>query len=258
MRVNTAIVVFLLLLAPVAIQASPSREVHKVVDLDPSGRVTIDTHNGSVTITTWDRPSVQIDARIDPGDRWSSDDVGRTKVRIGGSRSEVNIESDYSELEGWSSNWWLGLFNGTSLPLIHYTVKMPSSARLRIKDHNADIRVTGLRGAVDIRTHNGDVTLLDFDGAAEIETHNGGGRITFTRFTRDFRLSTHNGSFRVSLPEGSRFNLDVDSHRGNAVHSDFALAGLRGDRSRLVTTVNGGGPELRFVTHNGSLALERR
>jgi DUF4097 and DUF4098 domain-containing protein YvlB len=135
---------------------------------------------------------------------------------------------------------------------------MPAGARLRIKDHNSDIRVTGLRGAVDIRTHNGDVTLFDFDGAADIETHNGGGRITLTRFTQRLRLSTHNGTFRVAMPAASRFNLDVDSHRGNAVHSDFALADLRGDRSRLVTTVNGGGPELRFSTHNGSLALERR
>jgi hypothetical protein len=116
MRFNTAIVVSLLILAPLGVQASTTREVHKVVDLDPTGRLTIDTHNGSVTITTWDRPAVQIDARIDPGDRWSSEDVGLAKVRIGGSRSEVSIESDYSALEGWSANWWLGLFRSSTTP----------------------------------------------------------------------------------------------------------------------------------------------
>src|SRR5437660_11736779 len=105
MRFSTAFVVSLLIVTPIGIQASQTREVHKVVEIDPGGRLSIDTHNGSVTITTWDRPSVQIDARIEPGDGWSSEDVERTKVRIGGSRSQVTIESDYSELEGWSANW---------------------------------------------------------------------------------------------------------------------------------------------------------
>jgi hypothetical protein len=255
MRVVT-VAVSLLLLAPIGMQASPSREVHKVVELDPNGRLSIDTHNGSVTLTTWDRPSVQIDARIEAGSDWSSGDVDRTQVRIGGSHSEVTIESDYSALEGWSANWWFGLFHGVSLPSIYYTVKMPATARLRVKDHNGDVKVTGLRSAVEISAHNGDVSLLDFDGAANIETHNGGARIAFARFASPCRLSTHNGSFRVALPQGARFNLDVDSHHGN-LHSDFALAGLRGDGSRMVTTVNGGGPELRFVAHNGSLSLER-
>src|SRR5258708_5521044 len=121
MRIDTAIPASSLIVTPIAApigaQASQIREVHKTVDLDPTGRLSIDTHNGSVTITTWDRPSVQVDARIEPGDSWiGNDEVDKAKVRIGGSRSEVSIESDYSDLEGLSFGW-LNFFHGGSLPL---------------------------------------------------------------------------------------------------------------------------------------------
>ena len=48
-------------------QASDIKEVHKTLALDKDGRVSIHTYKGSVTVTTWDRPEVQIDARIEPG-----------------------------------------------------------------------------------------------------------------------------------------------------------------------------------------------
>lgn len=139
---------------------------------------------------------------------------------------------------------------------MRYTIKIPATARLEIEDHNSDVRVTGLRGDAWIRSHNGPVELTDFAGGATVETHNGDVTVAFSRFDKPSSFETHNGSTEIRLPPDARFHVDADGHH-LGFDSDFGVSPHRLESGRYTGDVNGGGPELRFSTHNGSLRLRK-
>jgi hypothetical protein len=248
---RTLVPVILLMLAPLAM-ASPEKRVHQSVPLDLNGKLSISTHNGSINVTTWNQPMVDIDARIEPSEWGYAEDVARTEVRVSGSGHHVEVESDFRNVRTHFS--WFGVQR--SYPPVRYTIKMPATASLEINDHNADARVKGLRGDVKVDSHNGSVDLADFEGAASIETHNGPVSIAYRRFTKPTRLETHNGSIEIRMPAEERFRIDAHGHH-LGVSSDFPIVTEGFGESRYVGNVNGGGPELRFTTHNGSLRLRK-
>src|SRR5262245_27395198 len=167
--------VMLCLLLIAAAASAADKKVHKTVSLAPNGNVSIETHNGTIVVTTWNQTSVDVSARIEPGQWGTTEDVEKTDVKVTGSGSSVRVESDYSEVPTHFS--WMGISH--NLPLIHYTISVPATARLSINDHNASVHVTGLRNDLRVSSHNGPVVVADLDGAADIETHNGDVRIAY-------------------------------------------------------------------------------
>ncbi len=226
--------------------------MHKTVPLDRSGVLAINTHNGSIDITTSNEPTVDIEAVIEPGEMGYAEDVQKTEIRITGSGSSVRVQSDYSAVG--SHFTWFGV--NQVYPLVHYTVRMPATARLQIDDHNAKVHVTGLRADVEINSHNGPVEIADFAGAANIETHNGDVRVAFSRFDKGSSFETHNGTIDIRMPAESRFHFNAEGHH-LGFNSEFPVTAQRMRQGRYVGDVNGGGPELHFSTHNGSLHLRR-
>jgi hypothetical protein len=250
MRNRGIVFCVVILLATAAVAAD--KRVHQNVALAASGSVSIDTHNGTITVTTWNQPSVDVSARIEQGLFISEDDVNKTEVRVTGSGENVRIESDYSAI--MSRFFWWG--NEHNLPPVHYTLFLPATARLTVDAHNATVRATGLRNDIKVTTHNGDVDLSGLDGAASIETHNGDIHVAFTRLARLSRIETHNGGIDLRIPSRSQFRLDASGHH-LGVNSDFPVVMKTLDRSRYVGDVNGGGAELRVTTHRGSVTLKK-
>ena len=236
--------------------ASNVKEIHRTVALAANGSVSIETHNGSVNVTAWNQPTVDVSARIEP-EPYSgvAEDVQLADVRISGDGSSVSIQSDYTAIkEHWS---FLAFGWSRSLPLIHYTIRVPATARVHVEEHNAAATLTGLRSDVSVRSHNGSVRVRDLAGAADIQTHNGNIDIDFASFAKASRLTTHNGDVEVVMPAASRVTLNANAHRRNAVSSDFPLL-ITTSHPLLAATINGGGPELRFIAHNGELTLRKR
>jgi hypothetical protein len=232
--------------------AASDKRVHKTVPLDPGGSLSIDTHNGTVTVTTWNQPTVDVSAIIEQGEFSSNDDVNKTEVRVSGSSGSVRVESDYSAVSMHFN--FFGMSH--NLPLIRYTISMPATARLDVDAHNATIRATGLRNDIKINTHNGDIAITDLDGGATIESHNGDVRVAYSRFTKPSRIETHNGGIDIRIPAQSRFHVNASGHH-LGVDSEFPVVVNSMGDSRYVGDVNGGGPELRVTTHNGSLKLRK-
>jgi hypothetical protein len=243
-----------------AAQAADTKEVHRTVALDRDGRVSVNTYKGTVAVTTWDRPEVRVDARIEPdGDcRESREKVQWTEVRISGGGGSVEITSDYDEVKHHRRGF-LGLFdfeNG-SLPFVRYTIQMPATARLEIKDYKSGITVSDLKSDLKLHTYKGTVKVANLDGAARVDTYKGDVSVAFARFSRASRFDTHKGEIDVRLPKDSRFALDADSGRHGDIESDFAMMTHSGrSRSpRASGAVNGGGPELRMTTYKGTLRI---
>jgi hypothetical protein len=248
------------LTAATAAQAADTKEVHRTLALDRDGRVAVNTYKGTVTVMTWDRPEVRVDARIEPDgdDRESREKVQWTEVRISGGGGSVEITSDYDEVKHHARGF-LGLFEieTGSLPFVRYTIQMPATAQLEIEDYKSGITVSDLRADLKLHTYKGNAKVSNLDGAARVDTYKGDVRVAFARFSRASRFDTHKGEIDVRLPKDSRFELDADSGRRGDIESDFAMTTHAGRRSaaRAMDAVNGGGPELRMTTYKGTLRL---
>ena len=247
------------LLAAAFAPAAASKEAHRTLPLAADGRLAISTYKGSITVTCWDKPEVEISARIEPDGFHSDDDrkVTETEVRIDGGGSSVRVKSDYERVREHGF-WGVFGFSQGSLPFVHYTVRMPTTARLEIEDYKSVMRISGLRSDLKLHTYKGTVEVERLDGAADIDTYKGEVRVAFSRYPRASRFKTYKGSFDVRLPRDSRFELDADGGRRGEIDSDFAVARSSGGRrrsERSYGSVNGGGPTLRFVSTRGSLRL---
>ncbi len=250
----------ILLLAASAAKASDTKEVHRTLSLDRDGRVSIDTYKGTVTVTTWDKPEVRVDARIEPDgdDRDSREKVQWTEVRISGGGASIEIKSDYDDVRRHDRGF-LGIFCAEtgSLPFVRYTIQMPAAARLEIHDYKSGINISDLKADFRLHTYKGTARVANLDGAARVDTYKGDVRVEFARFSRASRFDTHKGEVEVRLPKDSRFDLAADTGRRGDIESDFAMATRAGRyrAARATGAVNGGGPELRMTTFKGTLRI---
>jgi len=247
------------------VQAADTKEVHRTVALDKTGRVSIETYKGSVNVSTWDRPEVKIDAVIEPD--WSDADrdsdqrekVAATEIRISGSGSSVSVQSDYDPVRRIHHHLF-SIFEGFgTLPFVRYTIQMPATARLEIEDHKSDIVVAGLKADLRLHTYKGTGRVTGLDGAARVETYKGDVRVEFARYSQPSRFETHKGEIEVRLPKDSHFELDADGTRRGDIQSDFEMTTThRGHFRSLRATgaVNGGGPTLHMTTYKGTLRVK--
>lgn len=237
--------------ACVAPYGSETKSVDRTLPLAATGSVTLETHNGSIQVETWDRPEIQVHARIEAAGA-SAEDVSRfeaTTVEVTAASDSVRIASKYPELT-WS---WFG-----SNPGIHYTITAPRTARWTIHDHNSDAEIRDVDAALNVETHNGSLRVVNLGGPLELSSHNGSINVDFAWF-QGADITMHNGSVELALPSGSKFDLRADTHQAH-IQSDFPLVTrVLGPRQDHVEgAVNGGGPGLRFSSHNGQLRLRAK
>ena len=237
------------------------KQVHKTLALDPTGFLTVETYKGAVSVHTWDKPEVDIQARVEPdGDSAGQKQaVEQTEVRIEGSGAEVHVKSDYSKLEerSWPSSWFD--WESRVLPFVRYEIHMPRTARLKIKDYKSDIRVDGLRAALDVDTYKGTSVISSLEGPLALHTYKGEARVAFTDVAGPSHVDTYKGDVEIALPHGKGVNLESELGRHGTLDVDPAVTvGFRSSPSHhehYRGAVNGGGPELRLKTFKGTFHL---
>ncbi len=243
-------------------QAQESREVNKTVPLPKDGQVSIDTYKGSVKVDTWDKAEVSISARIeaDGWGRYDEEKVKDTEIRIDATSNSVSIKTDYKNAERRQRSFW-DIFDGDfgTMPFVHYTITMPATAKLRIKDYKSEINVNNLRADLVMNTYKGEVDVQALTGGLDLETYKGECSIDFTSLSSESRFETYKGEIRITLPSKAGFKLDADVGRRGDFDSDFEFASSGSRRSRsdywYSGDVNGGGPLLRLRTEKGTFRL---
>ena len=280
MRATSALFALLLLfaLSPSA-QAQPTKTVKETFALAPDGAVQIDTYKGSITVTTWDRPEVELEVIIEPDE--DEDLVELTEIKIDRSERRLSLETDYEKVEqarkkgGGLFSWGGG---STSLPFAHYTLRMPRTASITIDDYKSEIAlanfasdvevetykgtidVKALQGSLDVETYKGEAFVSDLDGDLRAETYKGDVRVAFSRLGGDSEIETYKGEVALVLPAGAGFDLDADlSRKGNLETDLFNLADLRrdpdDDDQQYQGAVGGGGPRLELETYKGRFTV---
>jgi hypothetical protein len=254
----------LFLAAPGLVSAEmASKEVHRTIALDRDGQVSIETYKGSVKVIAWDRAEAEITARIVADDacgdsKYQAEMVKDTEVRISGEGRSLSLRSDYDRVDGFHT-WSFWPFGGcSSRPLVHYTISMPGTARLELKDYKSDISIAGLSSGIRLSTYKGEVRLTGLGGALRLDTYKGDARVAFAKMSGDSSFETYKGEIEITMPKDARFALSADVGRGGRLHSDFPVTTTL-DRhrrdERVEGAVNGGGPALRLSTYRGNFRL---
>lgn len=173
--------IFLLATTSIAVTSSyaqDSREISKSLPLKADGEVVVDTYKGSITVTTWDKPQIEIRALIEADDAFDTEDaaanVRDTDVRIDATERRVSIKTVYDNIREHRHSFWSWFGNGSgSLPLVHYRISMPATANLSIKDFKSRSSLKNLHSNLDFNTYKGEVEIAELTGSLKLETVQG-------------------------------------------------------------------------------------
>ena len=239
--------------ALVCAQSVEHRDVNRTMPLAANGSLTVENHKGAIHVTTWDRAEVEIQARIQPApdEPMNQRRFQETEVMIEGGASDVEVRTKYPDWESCCSQ------DEGNNPEVRYTIRMPRSGRLTIRDHRSEIEVADLAGALDIDTHAGKVKVARLSGPLQLTTHRGDATIEFAHFSGGSSVDTHAGTIQLLLPRNTGFQLDADTDRNASLSTDFAvMTRTEGRKSSSVHgAVNGGGPTLKITSHRGEIQI---
>jgi DUF4097 and DUF4098 domain-containing protein YvlB len=220
------------------------------IDLDARG-------NGGVFIRGWDRPDVQMRARVTVWDnsREAAEKVAKEiqisttggRIRADGPRRDRGRFRDWDDDRYWS---------------VAYELQVPRKADLRVDATNGGIIVEDVRGRIDANTVNGGIVFGGVNGDIRGETVNGGVRAELSNEKWDgpgLDLKTVNGGVSLSVPSGFSGELDArTSNGGISVDFPLTISGLINSRRQIRGTLGSGGARISLSAVNGGISISRR
>jgi len=241
----------LVILASGSLFASVTEEETFSYTLDKGGRFSISNVNGSITVTGGKGDKVEIVA-IKKAD--NQDELDQIEIEISHSASEIVIETELGESNGWFSRH-------SNSGQVTYEIIVPSSSVLdSVETVNGDVNISGVSGKVVAESVNGDLTISDLEGDVALATVNGGVDADFTKCEgeQNIKAETVNGRVTITLPEDADVQVSADTLNGGINGRDF---GLETDKGFVGSDLNGkigdGSARLNVDTVNGSIKIRK-
>ena len=200
--------------------AAQERTFRHTMEFQAGSLLQLEADRGSVRLTSWDRPSAEIVARIEPpggvDDDYARQAVDGTAIEVRGNRRSARVRTDYRGVPRRE-----GLFGNRRLPRVHYEIRVPSQLDLDLEIDRAATTIEGFEGRL----------LLDLD-RSDLDARDLGGMVTL-RFDRGrFQARGLAGSIAVTLDrarevvlDGVRGDLRLDADRSDVVLLDLAVEG---------------------------------
>ena len=220
-------------LVPVpSMQAQDAVNAGRAASHDAAIRIFVVT--GSLRVTAWDRDSIAVKGRVDPGAGRFFLGGTRDAMKLGVEAPEGRDPSGTADLDVW----------------------LPGSARLWIKSAAADVEVTAGDGTIEVTGVSGRVRVAGTPRETSVETLDGNvelafrgsvarvrtasGTIVVRGVIQDLDASTVSGPLLIGM-EG-----DVARIRLETVSSEIAFKGGLTQDGRLEAETHGGDIELRL------------
>jgi DUF4097 and DUF4098 domain-containing protein YvlB len=196
-----------------------SRDFHYSYPCTPGTRISVETFNGSVEVSSWDQETVEIS-----GTKYGPTQTAADSLRIDVDRSAGSVAiRAVRPVERRNDQG------------ARFTIKVPRTVVLeRITASNGSIRTTDGVGPSHFRTSNGNVRVERLHGRLDAETSNDG--IDVVELEGDALLRTSNGHVDV---RGLRGSLDATTSN-SAITAEIARSSS----------------DVRATTTNGSIDLE--
>lgn len=232
-----------------------SAEWRKTYQLQPGGRVEIGNVNGKIEVTPAEGNTVEIVAtKIAKASNKDAakETLGRIEIREAVTGGNIKVETQVARSEG-------GLFNHSNWT-VHYIVKVPANAELKLSTVNGGVQITGVNGHVTADTTNGGIKAFDVSGTIEATTTNGGVEVELSKVPEGgVKLECTNGGIRLRLPSDAKASISARITNGGIDTEGLTIAS-RGETSkrRLDGDLNGGGPRLTLAGTNGGISISAR
>lgn len=263
--------VMLFAAAGVMLAAQDSGDKVTIPFRDPSGAKTLKVSlmNGSVTVKGYDGKDAQIEttSRIAGRERRPSH-VPEGMHRIDNANMGLEVTEDSNTISIVGNNNASG----------HVSILVPVQTNLVIRSVNGGtITVENISGSIDASHTNGGIVITNVSGSVLANTTNGKVTVALNKVSPDKAMSftSFNGTVDVTLPGDIKANLMMKTNNGE-IWSDFDIK-LTGGKPPVVEdsrssngkykvhldraqygTINGGGPEMQFVTYNGSILIHKK
>jgi hypothetical protein len=212
--------------------------------LAANGLLTLQNTNGSIHVATWSDARVRIEAVKAAG---SEHALRQIEVIVEGEGERVDVRTRLPH-----GHW----FGGGGK--VDYTVTVPRSARISVRNVNGRIEVRDVSGGVEARNVNGTVDAEDVGGEVQAETVNGSVGVIMARVEQgsSSRLAATNGTVRVTLPADVAADVEASTVNG-AVHCDFDLSIGQSSRRKIQGRIGDGGARVELRTVNGTANIDR-
>ena len=171
--------------------------------------------------------------------------LSRLAIKEGVTPTRISIESERIG----------GLSSGAGYE-VHYRVRVPKSAAVRVAATNGRIFLTALSGKTTAMTTNGGISATALAGGIRATTTNGQIDVKLTAVGQDeIGLRTTNGAVSLTLPVDSRADLDASVTNGTISVTGLSLEASDRSRRHLSARINGGGTPITVSTTNGTVRI---
>jgi hypothetical protein len=269
-----------LVAAAAAPAAAQDREFSQTVGLDSGGSLRVTGSKGSMRITGWDRPEVEIRARIAVPEREDGDYARRaveaTRIDVTSGAGSVTVATNYDDVprrDGARS--WRG-WGDRTLPDVHYEIRAPRRIDLAIDSDRGPAAVSGFEGRLDLVVDRGELHLADISGELRLEIDRGDeSRIDGFRgslaveadrtnleidaraIERDSRIEIDRGDVDLRVPQNQGLTVHTDISRRGDFYTDFPIEWSTSDPRRSEGRINGGGTALTVESDRARIELRR-
>ena len=201
----------------VAMASAQERTFEHTMELQSGSRLALEADRGSVVLRSWDSPTAEIIARIEPPADVDADYAQRaaegTAIEVRGNRRSVRIRTDYRGVPR------RGLFGNRRLPRVHYEIRAPGQIDLDLEIDRSATTIEGFEGRL----------LLDLD-RSDLDARDLAGTVTLTFDRGELQASGLAGSIAIDLDRARavvldrvRGDLQLDADRTDVTLRDLAI-----------------------------------
>ncbi len=267
---------------------APRFDTDTTVSVSQGSRLRLQNQGGDITIRTWDRNQVRIQAEHSSRSSVQVDTRGQV-VEISGRGRGMGLATvvDYQlTVPTWMALDVGGMYAEISIDGTRAAVKAQTlegnitlrggADQVTLTTVNGFIDVSGARGRVHLNSVSEDVRVSDVEGELVIEAVAGdvdlrritsrsvdaqtvSGDVTFEgRFAEggSYLFTSHSGDVTLAVAEGSSATINVASANGE-VSSSFDLRSERQSRRRQSYRLGGGSATVDVETYSGDLSIIR-
>lgn len=156
-----------------------TKEVIRNFKVNADAKLYLDNSRGKVTITTWDKNTIKIEAKIIVGAKSASqaeEFFKQIKVDFEKNAAYVKATTEKKKQEESWSDWLLGATKNWDWK-VEYKIVMPKTNRLSASNKFGDMYVSGVQGDSKVTLKFGDFQLSNFKDL-DCELSNGEGTIS--------------------------------------------------------------------------------
>jgi DUF4097 and DUF4098 domain-containing protein YvlB len=228
--------------------AQETEQFEKTAPLSEGGRVSVSNINGPISIASWDRAEVKVEAVKSAA---TTEALGDATIEFEAQAGQVEIKTRYAETRQDRGN----------SAKVEYRILVPRKARLaKVENVNGAITIENVDGEVQASTINGTLTAKQVGGGGKYKTVNGIMKVAAAKLGTDAGLSldTVNGKVELVLPANLDASVKADTLNGK-IQTDFDLTVEK--KMPIGRTMQGdlgkGGPSIKLHSVNGALSVNK-